>query len=354
MSKKNSNLKNLTATNPKNQKFVDEFSKLINLISSENTIISDKKKIQVNNFRIRNLNKNLITISKFKFPITSISQLIDIPGFGKGTIDRINEILQNNHLLEVQDLENIYSKINNKNKIINELTAVVGIGEAIARDLIETYNIMSLDDLIQRIKKNEIEVNDKIKLGLKYAGKFETKISRKILTKIYTHIENIATNCDTNLVINICGSYRRGLPESSDIDILVCDLNLLFKEDIEQSNTLQKLINCFKKDKLITDDITSDSVLTKYMGFCKYDKKIYRIDIRLIPVESYYSALLYFTGSYQLNTIMRLKAKKLDYKLNEYGLFKNKSNIPIILNSEKDIFDLLNMEYLEPQQRNIL
>jgi DNA polymerase lambda len=351
MSKKKSNL---TAINPQNQKFVDEFVKLINLINSENTSISDKKIIQVNTFRIANLNKNLNTICKFKIPITSTSQLIGIPGFGKGTIDRINEILLRGHLLEVVKLEKMYSKIVNKNKIINELTEVIGIGKAIAKDLIDTYNITSLEDLIQRVKKNTIEVNDKIKLGLKYAGKFETKIPRKILTNIYTDIESIAIKCNSNLVINICGSYRRGLPQSSDIDILVCDMNLLFKEDIGQSGTLKIFIDCLKKGKIITDDITSDEVLTKYMGFCKYDKKIYRIDIRLVPLESYYAALVYFTGSYQLNTIMRLNAKKLGYKLNEYGLYKEKSEIPVILDSEKDLFDLLNMEYLEPEQRNIL
>jgi DNA polymerase/3'-5' exonuclease PolX len=126
------------------------------------------------------------------------------------------------------------------------------------------------------------------------------------------------------------------------------------REDIENSNTLKKFISTLKKKYIITDDITSESVLSKYMGFCKYNNKTYRIDIRLVPLESYYTALIYFTGSYQLNTMMRLKAKKLGYKLNEYGLYKTKSDIPIMLNSEKDLFDILKIEYLEPQQRNIL
>ena len=93
------------------------------------------------------------------------------------------------------------------------------------------------------------------------------------------------------------------------------------------------------------------------MGFCRYEKKNYRIDIRLVPLESYYSALVYFTGSYQLNTKMRSIAKKLGYKLNEYGLFKRNIDVeypdPIILNSEKDLFDILKIEYLEVEQRNI-
>jgi DNA polymerase/3'-5' exonuclease PolX len=354
MSKKTDKMQILSAINYQNQKIVDEFVKLINLIKIENTITSDKKIIQINTFRIANLKKNLIAISKFKVPITGVSQLVGLPGFGKGTLTRIDEILIKGYLSEVKELEKLYSKMEQKNKIIEELTEVIGIGKVIANDLINTYGITSLEDLIMRVKTKSISVNDKISLGLKYAGKFETKIPRKIVKKIYNLINEIAFKHNKNLIINVCGSYRRGLPQSSDIDILICDLNLLFKEDIENSNTLKKFISDLKKKKIITDDITSELVLSKYMGFCQYNNKHYRIDIRLVPLESYYAALIYFTGSYQLNTMMRLKAKKLGYKLNEYGLYKSKSDIPIMLNSEKDLFDILKIEYLEPQQRNIL
>lgn len=40
----------------------------------------------------------------------------------------------------------------------------------------------------------------------------------------------------------------------------------------------------------------------------------------------------------------------MGYKLNEYGIFKNNKNI--LVKSEKEIFDLLEMKYLEPQERN--
>jgi DNA polymerase/3'-5' exonuclease PolX len=354
MSKKNAKIDILSANNYQNQKFVDEFIKLINLIKLENTITTDKKTIQVNTFRIANLKKNLLAMSKFKVTINNVAQLVGLPGFGKGTLSRINEILIKGYLSEVKELEKLYSKMEQKNTIIEELSEVIGIGKVIATELIDKHGITSLEDLITRVKTKSINVNDKISLGLKYAGKFETKIPRKIVGKIYDLINEIGLKKNPNLIINICGSYRRGLPQSSDLDILICDFNLLFKQDIEKFDILKKFITSLKKKKIITDDITSDSVSSKYMGFCKYQNKNYRIDIRLVPLESYYTALIYFTGSYQLNTIMRSKAKKLGYKLNEYGLYKLKSDIPIVLNSEKDLFDILKIEYLEPQQRNIL
>ena len=346
--------KKLTTTNAANQIFVDQFTKLVNLIKAINIVESDKTSIQTNNFKILSFNKVIQSIIKFKVQITSSLQLIGIPGFGKGTIDRVQQILTKGYLQEVVELENKHSQLIRKNKIINELIDVIGIGEFIANKLIDKYKITSLQDLKIRAKLNTININDKIKLGLKYAGKFETKIPRKTITKIYDQIDLIAKKLNPNLITTVCGSYRREMPQSSDIDLLICDSNLMFKKDLKNSSTLKNFITELKKSKIITDDITSDEVVSKYMGFCKHAKKNYRIDIRFVPFESYFTALLYFTGSYQLNTIMRKCAKKLGFKLNEYGLFNISNNKQFKITSEKQIFDFLKINYLEPTQRNIL
>ena len=49
---------------------------------------------------------------------------------------------------------------------------------------------------------------------------------------------------------------------------------------------------------------------------------------------------------------MRKIAKKLGYKLSEYGLF-DKNNEMIYVDSELDIFNKLNIKYLNPNERSI-
>ena len=79
---------------------------------------------------------------------------------------------------------------------------------------------------------------------------------------------------------------------------------------------------------MIVDDLTDTDNGTKYMGFSKLPrKKVRRIDIRFVPFDYYPAALLYFTGSYELNTQMRQVAKSMGYKLNEYG-FRVDCNMP--------------------------
>ena len=51
--------------------------------------------------------------------------------------------------------------------------------------------VTSIKDLKNKIKNDEIKVNEKIELGIKYYGKFEGNIPRDEIDKIYTLLENI-------------------------------------------------------------------------------------------------------------------------------------------------------------------
>jgi DNA polymerase (family 10) len=116
---------------------------------------------------------------------------------------------------------------------------------------------------------------------------------------------------------------------------------------------MKKIINSLEDKEFIIDRLTDDITSTKFMGLCKKFKDIRRLDIRLVPMKSFFPAYLYFTGSYEFNERMRGIAKKQKYKLNEYGLYKLDGDTEKLINiySEKDLFDILGMNYLEPKDR---
>ena len=141
---------------------------------------------------------------------------------------------------------------------------------------------------------------------------------------------------------------------SNDIDVLITK-----KGNIDNdTNYLKSFVKKLKKDMklnknkpLIIDDMTDKNIETKYMGFIKYkNNPVRRIDIRFVPYESYNYALLYFTGSKDLNKKMRQIDKNKGYTLSEYELV-NKKGKQFIAKSEKDIFKKLGMEYLPPKLR---
>lgn len=328
-----------------NNNIIDKLSTVIELMKIEANLIYETDNKTSNMYRIDALEKNLKYIKNMKNEITNTKNINTIKGFGKGTIQRINEILNTGTLKEISWLKIKLKKLYKLHKLVEELTNVIGIGSITALNLIKSYDIKSLKDLKQRVITNDIQVNDKIKLGLAFEGQFEKIIKRKYITKMYENIKK-----HLSIYSLICGSYRRNKPVSHDVDLLLCDPKLKTLDDVKKSTKLFHIIKKLKKAKIITDDITSEHVKTKYMGFTTYKNKKYRIDIRLVPQESLYTAIVYFTGSFEHNIKMRNKAKKLAYKMNEYGIF-NVMGKMVSIDSEQKVFQTLCIKYLEPWER---
>jgi DNA polymerase/3'-5' exonuclease PolX len=343
-----------------NSKIVDEFNRLMAFIQEEIDKLTTEKNVKAltaNQFRFKQI-KNVTNILKnypSKITIDNYTELKEINGIGKGTLDRIKEILLTGKLSELGDF--IDNKKEKKN-IIEDLESVVGIGHTHA---IELYNkgVTSVKDLKKKIKNKEIEVNEKIELGLKYYAKFEGNIPRSEINKVYKIFIDLLKKINKKLkpeeqyIFEFCGSYRREKPTSGDIDVLISKFGKINDDNEYLPNIIKILKEPIKKNDnlpLLVDDLT-ELGKTKYMGFLKYkDNPVRRIDIRFIPYESYHSALLYFTGSAELNKKMRQIAKNKKLKLSEYGLFKeNGEKIPI--NNERDVFDILEMEFLIPRLR---
>ena len=344
-----------------NIEIITEFEKLVSFITEEIDklqSLKDLKKVTSNQFRLRQI-KNVLSILKkypVKITIDNYNELGNIQGIGKGSLDRIKEILQTGKLSEI---DGFIDTAKEKKKTIEDLESVVGIGHVNALDF---YNqgIKSVKDLINKIDKGKIEVNDKIQLGLKYYGKFQGNIPRKEIDKVNKIFNDIINKINKKLkendqyIYEFCGSYRREKDTSGDIDVLISKKGSIDSDFNYLDNIIKLLKKPIKKNNdkpLLIDDITDKNIHTKYMGFCKYkENPPRRIDIRFIPYESYFSALLYFTGSAELNKQMRNIAKSKNLKLSEYGLFKSNGD-KIKIESERDVFDALDMEYLLPRLR---
>jgi DNA polymerase/3'-5' exonuclease PolX len=332
-----------------NTNIIKQFDDLINMIKTDIDIQKSNNFVDNSTlFRLKQL-KNVLSIIK-KYPdeltLDNLAEFKELPGIGKGTIDRIIEILKTGHLKEIKKIS---KKDQDHEKIINELEMVHGIGRKLAIELYE-MGIKSIKDLKEKVNDNVIKVNNTIMKGLLYHNKIKQKIPRKEIDKYYKYIQKIINNLNKDLndnnkyIFEICGSYRRENPTSNDIDIIFSKINAK-----TESKHLNKIVNSL--EPILIDSFITAPYTKKYMGIsCLGDDYLYRrIDMRFVPYQSYYSALLYFTGSVDLNTNMRKKAKSMGYKLSEYGLYSDKKLLPV--KSEEDIFKLLEMDYLEPSER---
>ena len=150
---------------------IDNFKKLIKLIEIETNNLIDKKEKSINNFKILSLKRSLKIIINYPNKINNGDDISFIKGIGKGTIDRINEIIKTGSLIELKDYERIVKKSISNEKVINDLMSVIGIGRIIAQKIVSQYKIKSALELKELSDSGKIKLNDKLKIGLKYLGK---------------------------------------------------------------------------------------------------------------------------------------------------------------------------------------
>uniref|UniRef100_A0A3B1K3W1 DNA polymerase n=1 Tax=Astyanax mexicanus TaxID=7994 RepID=A0A3B1K3W1_ASTMX len=264
-------------------------------------------------------------IAKYPQKIKSGTEAKKLDGVGAKIAEKIDEFLSTGKL---RKLEKIRS--DDTSSSINFLTRVTGIGPAAARKFFEE-GVKTLEDL------------------------------KKIEHKLNHHQQIELEELDSEYIGTICGSYRRGAESSGDIDILLTHPDFT-SESEKQPKLLHAVVEHLESIGFITDTLSKGD--TKFMGVCQLhkedeedeDRDHRRIDIRLIPKDQYYCGVLYFTGSDIFNKNMRTLALEKGFTLNEYTIrplgVTGMPGEPLLVDSEKDIFDYIHMKYREPKERS--
>jgi len=293
-------------------------------------------------FKYAAINKALAYIKLYQYPIKSGNYAKEhLPNIGDGIAKRIDEIIKTGTLSELP--------LHNNNVIaiaINDLTRITGLGETRARKL-ANMGIMSVEQYKQAIANGKVKSTHHIDVGLKYFDDLEQRIPRHEIEKMEVILRSELHKLNPNLIFNICGSYRRGRETCGDIDVLITN------QDInDKTQYLPQYVQRLNSRGFLVDHLTVNGQ-KKYMGVCKIAKLGRRIDIRFVDYEAYYAALIYFTGSKNFNIDIRNKAIEMEYSLNEYGLTDKNTGEVICLHSEKEIFELLCIDYVAPLERDI-
>lgn len=309
-----------------NHILIETFSKLIDFHKTKGS----------NSFKIRSFQKTLEILKTIDFNIEDAQELATIKGIGKGSVDRINEILNTGGLSEIK---------NDSSDDIKQLMRIHGIGPKHASKLYTSG--ITLEKLQNDLDLAKKYLHHHQLIGLRYLEDIEQRIPYAEIVHINTRLKTLIKEIHPELQFEICGSFRRKKETSGDVDML-----MYYNRCSGAKPTLEDIVSHLTTKGFLLDHLT-ELGKTKYMGVCKLFTTPRRIDIRLIPKKQLPFALLYFTGSGTLNKHMRQKAIEKGLKLNEYSMIDKETNKSIILKSEKEIFEYLDMDYLEPHERDL-
>lgn len=276
-------------------------------------------------------------------PIQTIDDVKDVPGIGKKIKLKIEEILQTGSLkaaTQAREETNLES--------LDILQGVHGIGPVKAKQLVETKGIKTIADLRKSLDEDPDLLNDVQKMGLKY---YEDAIERIPRHEMAMHETLILMALDPRFTGAVVGSYRRGAESSGDIDVLLMLPDSIAKK--EQGQLFLETIQLLQESDYIIDTLAQGP--KKFLGYVRLDKdsKARRLDLLMTPEAEFAYAILYFTGSQSFNVAFRRYAQEKGYTINEHTMKPVTQGVKDVppMKTEKDIFDFLGLQYVEPQDR---
>lgn len=347
--------------NNENKTIIEQFNLLVTQIEHQIAGQADPEEKKKHRFRLQQIERAITIFEDYPGKITSGAQAQKINGIGKGIGHRIDEILKTGSLAELTNKK----YISEYTCIITDLMTITGIGSARAKQLVDDFDVKGVADLKEKYEKGLIKVaknqlTHHMVIGMKYYEDFKKKIPRAETVMIDEKVlQPTAKALDPDLIVKVCGSFRRQKDFSGDIDVLVSHPKLVTEADVKvcQRKYLIEFVNAMIANGFLVDSLT-DKGQTKYMGVCHLagvSECCHRIDIRFVPYDCFAPGVLYFTGSWLFNKIFRGVGNSKDLTINEYGIYHfpdRKKGDKIVVFSEEDIFKIVGVKYLEPWQRD--
>ena len=158
--------------------------------------------------------------------------------------------------------------------------------------------------------------------------------------------------------IEIAGSLRRGRPDVGDIELLYVprtDYRLKPGEMFEQEqySMADDLIDSWLKTGIVTKRLSVIGVATwgKENKLAVHMASGIPVDFFSTDESRWWTALVIRTGSAQTNIRLTTGAQRLGRHLHAYGSGVSEHGTLYPAKSEKDVFDLCGIPYLEPKNR---
>jgi DNA polymerase (family 10) len=265
-----------------------------------------------------------------------LAQILQIPSVGKSIAEKIHEYLTTGTMAS---LESLRSQIPAG---VREMTEVPGLGPKKALSVYKDLGIASVDELRAALEDGRLD--DVKGFGSKTRGNILRGIERRsqasgralvstALDLASYFVERLSARRDVER-IEIAGSLRRMRETIGDVDLLVASK--------DAAGVMDEFTSAGIVEGVLAKGDTKVSVLTR-AGL--------QVDLRVVPLESWGAAMVYFTGSKAHNIRIREMAVRKGLKLNEYGLYRAESGELIVAETEEEVYEQLGLPWIPPTMR---
>ncbi len=262
--------------------------------------------------------------------------ILAIPNVGKSIGEKIHEFLQ---IGSIATLEELRAQIPAG---VRDMIAVPGLGPKKAMVLYRDLGIADLEQLEQAIAEDRLadlkgfgsKTQDNIRRGIERLRQQGGRaLSSTAMDLAEYFLGRLGERPDVERV-EYAGSLRRMAETIGDVDLLVASRDPVAVMDAFTSAGIV--------ERVLAKGETKSSV---------YTGKGLQVDLRVVPLEAWGAAMIYFTGSKAHNIRIREMAVRKGLKLNEYGLFRAKSGSLVVARTEEEVYERLGLSWIPPTLR---
>jgi len=239
---------------------------------------------------------------------------------------------------------------------VKSIMEIEGIGPATARDLWKTYGITTREGLLKAFEDGTL-YDPKLLRNVKKALTTTTdKIPRKTMEKALEPVVSRLWELDFVEDLEVAGAIRRK-------EDLVEDASILVKVDATKTVKLTQRLTTVCRDIFLRVNSGEEK---RIKAILKVDGVERSVDVIIVQPESWGSALNHYTGPKAHNIYCRDRARKRGYTLNEYAVYKVKTqrkssayrDAEVVEVRERvggakemDLFDALGIGFIPPEKR---
>ena len=289
-------------------------------------------------FRARVYEKAARSIAGYPGDVAKLDRkaLEQIPNVGGSTAGKIQEYLSTGRIEAVEKL---------RGRIpagVRELTRIPGLGPKRAVALYEELGVGSVADLVTAIEDGRVaqlrgfgakgvaNIQHGIELLAASGGRVLISEATAVAEEIRAALAAVP-GCER---VDVAGSLRRMRETIGDVDILVAAADSA------------PLMAAFVALPLVAEVVASGPTKTSIRTGTGL-----QVDLRVVPLRSWGSAMQYFTGSQAHNIRTREIAVRAGLKLSEYGLFRVEGDELLASQSEEEVYARLGLPWVPPTLR---
>ncbi len=265
-----------------------------------------------------------------------LKEILKIPSVGKSIGEKVDELVRTGTFVALDELR---AQIPPG---VRDMIAIPGLGPKKAIALYRDLGIADVEQLSEAVERGRLadlkgfgaKTEENIRRGIERMSQSTGRVLASVAMDLADYfIERIGARKDVRR-IEYAGSLRRMAETIGDLDLLVAS--------DDPAGVMQAFTTVEMAERVLAKGDTKSSIITR-AGL--------QVDLRVVPLEAWGAAMIYFTGSKPHNIRIREMAVRKGLKLNEYGLYRAKSGRLIVAETEEEVYRKLSLPWIPPTLR---